>query len=419
MSPGTTTGTRTLWLNPSAGVAGDMLLGALIDLGADPAVVRDQLDRLDLDGWDLRFESVSRAGLIATHAVVTCAQQHHHRSWSTIDALLAAAGLDPDVADGARRTFLALGHAEATVHGTDIDAVHFHEVGALDAIVDIVGAWAALGSLAVHAVHSSPIGLGAGAVTMAHGKVPVPAPAVLELLRGLPVRPVDHDGETTTPTGAALLASMVQVWGPPPAGRLAASGRGAGTMDPPGRANVVAAAVIDGDSSGADSPAPPPATPPATPAVLIESNLDDVSPEVLGHLIDRALAAGASDAWVAPITMKKSRPAHLLSLLCPPALAPGLADLVATETGTLGYRLRTVEKFELPRDSVEVDLEGHRVTVKIGPHGAKPEHDDVARVAALTGRTHRAVSAAALAALESLPRPAGDAQMGRTTNSRS
>jgi uncharacterized protein (DUF111 family) len=197
--------TRRLWCNPSLGVAGDMLLGALLDAGADEAFVRNQLERLELDGWSLEVEPTTRRGLVAARAVVRTEVQEHHRSWSHIDAMLSSAGLHHDVAAGARRTFRSLGDAEATVHGIDIDRVHFHEVGALDAIVDVVGSWAALVSLDVDEVVSAAVGLGSGTATMAHGTVPVPAPAVLELLVGVPTTPVEARAETATPTGVAVL----------------------------------------------------------------------------------------------------------------------------------------------------------------------------------------------------------------------
>lgn len=381
--------TRTLWCNPALGVAGDMLLGALVDVGADEGFVRDQLARLALDGWSLELARTTRGGLVAARAQVHTEEQHHHRSWSTIDALLAASTLEAPVADGARRTFRALGEAEARVHGIELDAVHFHEVGALDAIVDIVGCWAALTSLAVHEVVSGPVGLGGGSATMAHGRVPVPAPAVLQLLVDAPTVPVDTDAETATPTGVALLVTMADRWGPPPAGVLRRSGRGAGRRDPDSHPNVVTVATWERTSDGADQPGP-------VAAALIETNVDDVTPEVLAHVVDRALAAGADDAWTTAIVMKKGRPAHLVSVLCRPELAAELRTLVAAETGTLGLRERRVDKHELPRRVERVHVGDHEVRIKVGPHGAKPEHDDVAVAAAHLGRTHRDVAAEAL-----------------------
>jgi uncharacterized protein (TIGR00299 family) protein len=376
---------RRLWCNPSMGVAGDMCMAALLDAGADESFVREQLAALPLDGWSLSVEPTTRRGLVATRVVVDAPEKDHHRPWSTIDAMLDTAPLDPRVADGARRTFRALGAAEATVHGVDIDEVHFHEVGAVDAIVDIVGSWAALVALGVDGVTSAPIGLGSGTVAMAHGRVPVPAPAVLGLLVGAPTVPVDAAAETATPTGVALLVTMVDRWGPPPAGTVLTTGRGAGTWDPTSHPNVVTAVLLEQDDDTV-----------TLPAVLLETNLDDVTPEVLGHVVGLALARGADDVWCTPILMKKGRPGHLLTVLCRPDLAGALRELVATETGTLGIRERTVSKHELPRHVEEVLVDGHAVRIKVGPHGAKPEHDDLVAAAALLGRPLRVVAEEAM-----------------------
>jgi len=417
--------TRVLWCNPSVGVAGDMLLGSLIDLGADETFVRAQLDALGLAGWALHVSGTARRGLVATAVQVDAPDHDHHRPWSRIDELLSTAELHPEVAAGARRTFRALGDAEATVHGVDIDEVHFHEVGAVDAIVDVVGTWAARVSLEVDRVASAPIGLGAGTAEMAHGRMPVPAPAVLELLVGVPTVGVDTTHETATPTGVALLVTMVERWGAPPPGTVLASGRGAGTWDPPSHPNVVTSVLFEEPaqdpsddpleneagqrgalphgapaSSGADDTA---ATS-IVEAVVIETNLDDATPEVLAHVIGRSLELGADDAWVTPIVMKKGRPAHLLSVLARPDLADALRELIAAETGTLGLRQRVITKFELPRRTEMVHVDGHRIRLKIGSHGAKAEHDDVVAASAASGRPLRDIAAAALAA-RALPVP--------------
>ena len=257
--------------------------------------MRDQLERLALPGWQLEVRPTSRRGLTATAVDVTVPDQDHHQPWSRIDALLADGGLESAVADGARRTFAALARAEASVHGIDVDQVNFHEVGALDAIVDVVGAWAALWSLgdaAMPTVASAPVGLGSGTAPMAHGVLPVPAPAVLELLTGHPTTPVDTGLETATPTGVALLVTMADRWGGLPDGVVRASGRGAGTADPPTHPNVLA--VVLTDPALAD---PSPSTGQRVAARLIQTNLDDVTGEVVAHVIDRAIGEGADDAW--------------------------------------------------------------------------------------------------------------------------
>lgn len=397
---------RALWVNPTLGIAGDMWTAALLDVGADETFVRTQLSLLELPGWSLRTESVTRRGLVATRVVVDAEDHDHHRPWSRIDALLAGAGLDPRVAGFARAVFRALATAEATVHGIEVDEVHFHEVGAIDAIVDIVGGVAAVVSLGIDRVVAAPVGLGGGTAAMAHGTVPVPAPAVLELLVGAPTVPVDTPLETATPTGVALLVSLVDDWGPPPAGTVLGTGRGAGSRDPDSHPNVVTAVLIDTGtiSTGTISTAAADAS--EAEATLLETNLDDVTPEVLAHTLQAAIDAGADDAWLTPIVMKKGRPAHLLSVLCRPELTDELRRLVAAATGTLGIRERRLTKHELERSTATVQVQGHTISIKVGPHGAKPEHEDVAAAAAATGRTVRDVSAAALAAhREPPPKP--------------
>lgn len=371
---------RVLWVNPSFGVAGDMLLAALLDLGAGLRPVRSVLDQLGIGGWELEVEPETRRGLACSRVRVAVGGNDGHRPWSAIDSLLEQSSLPPGVSQGARRTFRLLAEAESRRHGIEIDQVHFHEVGAVDAIVDIVGCWAALAHLEVGEVHSAPVGLGAGIVATAHGTLPNPAPATLELLAGIPARGLDTDEETATPTGVALLATMVDRWGPFPPGRVGAAGYGAGSRDHPAYANVITAVLVESDRTV------------ATEAVLIETTVDDVTPELLGYVMDRAIAAGADDAWLTPVVMKKSRPGHLISVLCPPGSVPAMTELLAAETGTLGVRSTPVGKQVLPRRFEQVEVDGMVVRIKVGPHGAKPELDDLARVAAATGRPLQAVS---------------------------
>lgn len=407
-----------LWVNPAVGVAGDMLLAALVDAGADLDAVRSSIAALDVPGWTIEPERTTRRGLVALRLVVSTAEDHHHRSWSTIDSLLESAALPEPVRAGARSTFRRLAVAEAQVHGIAIDEVHFHEVGALDAIVDIVGCWAALFDLGMPDVSSAPIGLGAGAVEMAHGLIPVPAPATLELLVGAPTVALDVHGETATPTGAALITSMVGTdrWGALPAGTIRCIGRGAGTWDPANHANVVTVVRYEPAPAGASSTssdpvsgtagiAPPLGLPGRTvDAVVLETNTDDVTPEVLGYLIDAALDLGADDAWIMPITMKKNRPGHQVRVLCSPEVIPAVRELLVRQTATLGWREMAVDKHELHRSQTTVDLDGHTISIKVGPFGAKPEHDDVIATAEATGRSARDVAADALAAYRAIGR---------------
>ncbi|MFT7599763.1 MAG: hypothetical protein ACI8TP_002699 [Acidimicrobiales bacterium] len=368
---------RHLWLDPTFGASGDMLLGALVGLGAPLDEITSGLQGLNVDGWSITTETTTRGGISATRAIVRAAVGHHHRSWSSIDQLLAEADLPPTARDGARATFRLLGEIEARQHAVDIDEVHFHEVGAVDAIVDIVGVWVARSLLNIASVSVGPVGLGHGTVKAAHGVLPLPAPATLALLDGAPVRSLDVQLETCTPTGAALLRSL-GAWGAIPDGVIAASARGAGGRNPDTHPNVVTAILVE----TTDSPDQPVT---AQPAVVLSTNVDDVTPEVLGHVINKLLAAGADDAWIVPIQMKKNRPAHELSVLTSASRAEALRELISRETGTLGIRATDTTKFPLDRTMSSIEVRGAVVAVKVGPFGAKPEHDDLVALSEQTG----------------------------------
>lgn len=372
---------RQLWLDPGFGASGDMMLGALIGLGASPEVIRHDLEGLDVAGWDLTVGTTKRASISATRAAVTTAESPTHRRWSAIDRLLAESSLPDGVRDCARQTFELLGRAEAGVHDIDIDEVHFHEVGAVDAIVDIVGSWSALRQLSIDQVVIGPIGLGHGRVQAAHGSLPVPAPATLALLHGAQVHSVDTPTETVTPTGAALLVSMADTWGAIPAGSIVASARGAGGRNPETHPNVLTAVLIEGaPSAAAGAPSP---------ARVLATNIDDVTPELLGHALDRLLAAGADDAWVVPVAMKKNRPGHELRVLCSPGAADELRQLIFELTGSLGMRTEEVIKHALARTTRTISVRGHEVRVKVGPFSSKPEYDDLVAASEATGITVR------------------------------
>lgn len=390
---------RILWLNPVFGVAGDMLLGALLDLGADEQKVRSDLETMQIPGWDLVVEPVKRRGLASRRAHVE-AELDAHRSWSEIDERLASASMEASVGAGARSTFRALAEVEARAHGVGINEVHFHEVGAVDAIVDIVGCWSALRSLDVRNVVSGPVGLGSGMITTSHGRMPHPAPAVLGLLEGIPVTSVETPSETATPTGVALLKTMVTEWGDIPAGRLVTSGFGAGGRDPESHANILAGAILENDDAT------------RVEAVLVETNVDDVTPEVIAYVIESALRAGADDAWSIPVVMKKGRPGHEIRILCASAMAGALSEILARETGTLGIRSYPVTKQVLPRTFDTVLVDGHEISIKSGPYGAKPEFEDVKSVAVRTGRPVAEVSRAAYAAWRSLTSPSLEHEEG-------
>lgn len=369
---------KVLYLDCSAGAAGDMILGALLDAGASADTVRRSLDALGLDGWELRVEEVTRRGIRATKATVRCAPETDERSHASIVELLTRANLDERVRELALRTFQVLAEAEARVHGVPAATVGFHEVGALDSIVDTVGACAALCDLSPDRVVTSAIAAGRGTVETRHGTMPLPAPAVTEILTGAVLIP-SGDGELVTPTGAALLAVFSDSFGDMPPMRLLATGYGAGTRDTD-RPNVIR--VLLGDAVAGEED--------AETALVAATNIDDMNPELVPYVIDSLLAAGAHDAWTTPIVMKKGRPAITLYTLFDPDDQDRILDVIYRETTTLGVRLSRVARDTLAREWLEVVLDGHPVRVKIARRGgevitAAPEYEDAVEVARATG----------------------------------
>lgn len=382
------------WFDPVSGIAGDMALGALLDAGADLAFVVEQLQTLGVDGWQLSAERVRRNELAATRAVVDAPEGHHHRRWRHIRELLESAPLEDRIRGRALAAFEALAVAEGQVHGVPPDEVHFHEVGALDAIVDIVGVCAALESLGVDEVACGPVAVGKGTIHAAHGVLPNPPPAVGYLLAGHPVVGVDVDMELTTPTGAAIVAALASTFGPVPPMTVTGVGFGAGTRELPGRPNVTgvligarANEVSSTDAGLAATMAAIEGAESTEELVELATNLDDVSGELLGHAIEELLAAGALDAWAVPIVMKHGRPAHTLMALCNASDVTALGDLMAGLTGTLGLRARTVVRTALERHTSTVDVDGQAIRVKHGPHRNKPEWSDVVAAANALART--------------------------------
>lgn len=382
---------RILYLDCFSGASGDMLLGALLDAGASEDVVRASLDGLGQSGWDLQVAEVVKGGIRATRATVTVTTEQQ-RTYAEIAALIGEARLPESVRQRAADAFRILGEAEAKVHGTDLDQVHFHEVGALDAIVDIVGVSAAFSDLAPDLVVCSEIRTGTGTARTAHGVIPVPGPAVIEILEGASLR-IEGEGELLTPTGAALLAANVDSFGAPPGFRLKASGYGAGARDTESP-NVLRAVI--GDTDVAE---------PTGEHLLIETNLDDMIPELVPHAIERLMIAGAQDAWTTPIVMKKGRPALTLSVLATRDRLDRVLDVIYSETTTLGTRMRTVAKHELERHWATVTIEGHEVRVKLGRHEGRvtsvaPEFEDARKVAQLLGLPLKEVYRRAVEGLE-------------------
>jgi pyridinium-3,5-bisthiocarboxylic acid mononucleotide nickel chelatase len=385
--------TRVGWLDASSGASGDMLLGALLGAGVPLEVLQAAVDAVSPEPVHLEAGAATRHGFSATRCDVRVADSSTERSWADIRALLDGSTLDERVRGRATAVFARLAEAEARVHGVTADEVHFHEVGALDSIADVVGVVAGFVHLGLDRLHCSPVALGGGTVRIAHGQVGVPPPAVVELLRGLPSYGGPVDVELTTPTGAALLAGLVDEFGPQPAMTVDAVGTGAGGRDPEGHANVLRLLVGDGF----------PTAPTVAGALVIEANVDDLDPRLWPDVIAAVLAAGASDAWLTPILMKKGRPAHTLHVLVAAHAADGVRREVFRQTSTIGVREQTFAKHALDREFVEVEVGGHPIAVKLARldgelMNVQPEYADVAAAAAALARPVRDVLADAQAA---------------------
>lgn len=382
--------TRVAWWHCFAGIAGDMALGSLVDAGADLDAVVEVLRGLPIEGWRVSAEPVLRAGVAATQVSVEAEETGVVRTHAHIAGLLTEARLPERVRHRALVTFAALAEVEGRLHRRPPSQVHFHELGGIDAIVDIVGTCTALEILGIDEIYASAVATGTGMIRSSHGALPNPAPAVVELLRGAPTYGRDLQVELTTPTGAALLAALTVGWGPMPAMRVEVTGFGAGSRDLDGLPNCTQ--VIVGRATLAEGAAVESLVATGHPSVLLEANLDDATGEVLAHAVSELLAAGAHDAWITPMIMKKGRPAHVVSALCDPALADQVAKVLMAETGTLGVRGQTVTRWLARRQREEVEVDGFPVRVKVSPGRVKAEYDDVARVARRVGRPIREIT---------------------------
>jgi len=377
-----------------AGISGDMALGALVDAGADFDAVKQGLAALPIERFSIDLEEVETHGLRARRVSVHTPSSAVIRTYSSIRALLDQAKLPPEAQHLAHRIFRRLAEAEAMVHGKEVDLVTFHEVGALDSIVDIVGTALALSFLQVDRIFASPVPTGFGMAKSEHGAMPIPAPAVVELLRGAPMYSLGVSVELTTPTGAAILAATVEGFGELPMLRIDSVGYGAGThrLDFP---NVLRVLV------GEEEPTTGVKAPGATTDVVLETNIDDLNPELYEYVLERLFAAGAQDAWLAPIVMKKGRPAVTVSVLSSAERERAIKQVLFTETGTIGVRTTPVQKQALERDAVKVETRHGAVAVKIGylegrPVTVAPEYEDCARVAREAGVPAREVYEEAL-----------------------
>ena len=375
---------KLCYFDAFSGISGDMTVGALIDAGADVPALLDALASLGTPA-EFRVEKTKRRGMAASKFSVSAPGEKKHRHLHHIAEMIDRSSLSQRARANAHLVFGKLAEAEATVHGTEIRKVHFHEVGAVDSIADICGACVALDLLGIEAVATSPVNVGSGTVNTEHGVLPVPAPATAQLLKDRPVYSRGPAIELTTPTGAALASALSREFGPMPAMRIAAIGYGAGDRDFPEHANILRATI--GELSGASE---------ATSVAVIEANIDDSTPEVLGYAMERLLEAGALDASFEPIYMKKNRPAVLLRVIARPEDREALAAIVLAETSTLGLRIHAAERRVQSRELVEVITPHGLVRMKVAGHGGyAPEYEDCRKLALAAGVPLRQIVAQA------------------------
>jgi pyridinium-3,5-bisthiocarboxylic acid mononucleotide nickel chelatase len=383
---------RLLYFDCFAGASGDMILGAMVAAGVDANMLREQLSLLRVDGFNISFETVDRSGLSATYARVETAHEHKHRHLADIEEIIENSGVSDAAKKLAVQIFTRLAEAEARVHNEPVDHVHFHEVGALDAIVDIVGAAICFDLLKIDRFMCSPLHVGSGTIQMAHGRFPVPPPAVAELLRGFPFYSTDIEGELLTPTGAAIITTVCKEFGPIPRMTTDVVGYGAGTRQYKDFPNVLR--VLLGDVEGASDAR----------LLMIETNIDDLSPQILGHVMDRAFELGALDCYFTPVQMKKNRPGVLLSVLCEREDKEKLMNLLFTETTTLGVRSYEVERRALDRSVVRVETQYGPIDVKVAHLNGRvvnemPEFEQCRAAAAKAGVPLKVVEDAVRAAM--------------------
>ncbi len=380
---------RVAYLDCVGGLAGDMLLAALLDAGAELETLRGVPRALGIENLEIDVERVERQGIGALHLRIDAPADGDHRSYADIRDLVANAELPERARARALAAFARLAEVEGGIHGVPPDDVHFHELGSLDTLVDVCGAFVLFEELGVERVACSPLPFARGLVDAAHGILPLPAPATLGLLEGAALVGVDTEAELVTPTGAAIAATAVDAWGSLPALTLERVGYGAGTKELVDRPNVVR--VVLGSEPQR-----------LAPVVVLETNLDDLSPELVPDAVERCFEAGALDVWVVPVQMKKGRPGVVLSVLARPEAEAAVARVLLEETTALGVRVSRLERYELDREERVVDVTGGNVRVKLGLLDGRvvnvaPEHDDCAAVAKATGRSVKSVWAEALA----------------------
>ena len=385
---------KTLYFDCFAGASGNMILGALIAAGVDAEALKTELKKLDLPEFDLKITTVDRSGISSTHVDVVIPDEKHHRHLPEIERIINVSGVSETVKSRATEIFQRLAKAEAAVHGIEITKVHFHEVGGLDAIIDIVGSCIGFEMLGIEAFAASKLHVGSGFVDMAHGKFPVPPPAVAELIGGVPFYSTEIEGELLTPTGAAIITTLASTYGPLAEMTLECAGYGAGTREYKKFPNVLR--VLVGES--VDKPRE---IGKSEQVAVLETNIDDLSPQILGYVMEKALETGALDVWFTAIQMKKNRPATKVSVLCFPADEEAMLGLLYRETSTLGVRIQRVERRILDRESRVVSTEYGDVSVKTGfidgkAVNSQPEFEDLKAAAAANGVSVKTVAEAAM-----------------------
>jgi len=366
---------KICYLDCFSGISGDMLLGALVDAGVNPDALRAEIGKLGLEGVELRFDRTLRSNISGMNLTVEVAHDHSHRSLSKIEQIISSSRLKEVVKERAIRIFRRLGEVEAAIHDVPIEKVHFHEVGAWDSIVDIVGACIGFDLLGIEKIYCSALNLGSGMVKTAHGVMPVPAPATAALVAEVPTYSEGPEAELTTPTGAAIVTTLAERFGPMPAMRISASGYGAGDKDIQGRPNLLR--VLIGEATGVAE---------ATEVYVIEANVDDMSPQVAGYVRERLLDVGALDATFTPVFMKKDRPGFTVSVLAKAEDRERLGELLFEETTTLGLRMYRAERRVLERRWETVETPYGAVRIKIASENGKvrnfaPEYEDCRQLA--------------------------------------
>lgn len=385
---------KTLYFDCFAGASGDMILGAMVAAGVDPTFLREQLSLLRVEGFSVDFETVTRSGLSATYARVATKHEHKHRHLSQIRQIIEESGLSEPVKKRSVQVFSRLGQAEAHVHNEPIEHVHFHEVGALDAIVDVVGAAICFDYLKIDRFVCSPLHVGSGMVQIAHGRFPIPPPAVAELLKGVPFYATDIKGELLTPTGAAIITTVCNEYGPIPQMTTESTGYGAGTREYEDFPNVLRVFLGVTQSESATDER----------LWMIETNLDDLSPQIIGHVMDRVLELGALDCFFTAVQMKKNRPGVLLSVLCEREQKEAMMKLLFMETTTLGIRSYEVGRRALQRSVFQVETQYGPIDVKVAHLDGRvvnemPEFEQCRQAAAKANVPLKAVEEAARVAL--------------------